>query len=72
MWYLKNLRIEEIAKRMDKKDFSFVAKKVIKLQIINHCSIHPISYKDRDKLEKRLGISSKKILIESFKKSKDN
>lgn len=69
MWYKKNIDINEIAKKLDMKDFSEVAKRVMKLMIINHCYLHKISYKDRQRLENKLGIKkevSKKILVKKI------
>jgi len=31
--------------------------------VVNHCALHPISYKDRQRIEKELGIAAKKLLI---------
>jgi len=63
MWYKKNLRINDITGRINEKDFSEIAKRVLKLMIVNHCSLHPIHYKDRQRIENKLGIPAKKLLI---------
>jgi len=68
MWYKKNLQIDNIARRIDRDDFSEIAKKIIKFNVINHYSMHSRSFKEKQKIEHKLGISSKKLLIESFKK----
>lgn len=68
MWYKKNLQIDNIARRIDGDDFSEIAKKIIKFNVINHYSMHSRSFKEKQKIEHKLGISSKKLLIESFKK----
>ena len=62
MWYTKNLQIDKIVGRIDDEDFSDVAKRVIKLIIVNHCSLHPINYRDRQKIENKLRIPAKKLL----------
>ena len=59
MWYRKNLRIDEIKNRVDKVDFSKTAKKLIKHMVVDHCRFHQITYKDRQKIENKLGIASK-------------
>jgi len=62
MWYNKNLRINELAKRINEKDFSEIAKRIIKLMVVNHCSLHSINYKDRQRIENKLGIPARKLL----------
>lgn len=69
MCYLKNLKIDEIVRRIEENDFSYIAKNVIKLMVANYCSLHPINYKDRQKIEKQLGIPTKKFLAERYKKN---
>jgi len=60
MWYNKNLKINEITKRIKVKDFSEIAKRAIRSMVVNHCSLHPINYKDRQRIENQLGIPAKK------------
>ncbi|MDL1971058.1 MAG: hypothetical protein LWW94_08830 [Candidatus Desulfofervidaceae bacterium] len=67
MWYNKNLRVNEIVKRIKDKNFSEIARKAIKLMVVDYCALHPISYKDRQRIEKELGIPAKKFLIGKFK-----
>lgn len=62
MGYNKNLHISELTKRIGEKDFSEIAKRAIKLMVVNHCSLHPINYKDRQRIETQLGIPPKKLL----------
>ncbi len=62
MWCNKNLRIDEITERFDKKDFSEIAKKAIQIMVVDHCSLHPINYKTRQKIENKLGIPARKTL----------
>jgi hypothetical protein len=70
MWYNKNLQIGNIAKRIDEDGFSEIAKKIMKFSVINHCSMHSMGFKEKQKIEHKLGIPSKKLLIEGFKKDK--
>ena len=62
MWYKKNVRIDEMAKRIKEDDFSLIAERVLKLLIVNHCTFHSISYKDRQRIESKFGISAKKLV----------
>ncbi|MFZ3065364.1 MAG: TIR domain-containing protein [Nitrospirota bacterium] len=69
MGYNKNLQINELTKRINEKDFSEIAKRAIKLMVANHCSLHPIGYKDRQRIETQLGIPVKKLLTKGNKES---
>ena len=62
MWYNKNVSINEMAKYIKKDEFSRIAQKVLKLMIVNHCTFHSISYKDRQRIESKLGIPAKRLL----------
>lgn len=64
MWYSKSLKIDEIADRIDKKDFSKTAEQLIKTKVVEHCKLHCIDYKDMQRIEHRLKISSKNMLSE--------
>lgn len=61
MWYKKNLQIEEIAVKLHEKDFSETAKRVMKFMIADHCSLHQIDYKDKQRIENKIGIPAAKI-----------
>lgn len=61
MWYNKNLRIDEIVEGMRQNSFSNVAKTVLELMVVNHCSLHQIGYKNRQKIVAQLGISKTKL-----------
>jgi len=37
--------------------------------VVNHCSLHLINYKDRQRIENKLGIPAKKLLTRDYKKS---
>ena len=70
MWYNKNLQVDNIAKKIDKDGFSDIAKKVMKIMVVNHCSMHKIGFKEKRKIENKFGISSKKLLTLSSKGQK--
>ena len=67
MWYTKYLDIDEIARRIRENDFSKMAERVMKLMVANHCALHKISYKDRQKIESELGIPTRKLLAMRYK-----
>lgn len=69
MWYNKNLKISEIVQRIEEKDFSQIAERIVKFMVVNHCSLHLTSYRDRQKIENKLGIPAKKLLIRRYKES---
>ncbi len=60
MWCNKNLRVDELAESFNKEDFSEIAKRTIQAMVVDHCSLHRIYYKDRPKIEKKLGIPAKR------------
>ena len=61
MWYNKNLQINEIAERINEKDFSKIAKKTIELMVVDYCSLHQINFRDKQRITDKLGIPVKKI-----------
>lgn len=63
MWCNKNLQVDNIDNIIKRKDFSDIAKKIMKYIIVNHCSIHKIDYKDKQRLEAKLGIPMSKLKI---------
>jgi len=67
MWYSKSLKIDEIAERIEKKDFSRTAVQLMKIKVVEHCRLHCIDYKDMQKIENKLKIPSKKMLSERIK-----
>jgi len=69
MWYAKNIRIEEIASRIKQKDFSLTARRLMQFKVAEHCILHKIEYQKLKEIEKKLELSSNKILA---KKSKTN
>lgn len=68
MWYGKNLRIEEIANKIEEKQFSMTAQKLIKYKVAEHCKLHNISYKDLQRIENKLNMQTKILLAEKYKK----
>jgi hypothetical protein len=60
MWYNKNMQIDELVAKIQGKDFSMITERVIKFIVVNHCALHPINYKDRQRIENKLGIQAKK------------
>jgi hypothetical protein len=67
MWYCKNLQVDNIAKRIDEDGFSEISKKIMKFMIVNHCSMHSVSFKDKQKIENRLGVPSQRLLKQNTK-----
>jgi hypothetical protein len=68
MWYAKSLKIDEIADRIEKTDFSKTAEQLMKAKVVEHCRLHCIDYKDMQKIEHKLKIPSKNMLSERIKK----
>lgn len=66
MWYNKNLQIDELAKKLKEKDFSKMAQNILKFMVEDHCSLHPINYRDRQRIESKLRISRRKLQISSL------
>ena len=67
MWYGKNLRIDEITKKLKEESFSKTAENLVKHKIVEHCKLHNINYKALQKIENKLKISSKQIITERAK-----
>ena len=67
MWYNKNLQIDNIVKRIEEGGFSEIAKKVMRFMIVDHCSMHLIGFKEKQKIENKLGMSSQRLLIQQAK-----
>ena len=63
MWYKKNLRIDEIANSIKLVDFSEIAKNINQHMIVDHCRVHPIRHKDRQKIEQHFGIQRNKLFL---------
>ena len=69
MSYNKNLQLNNISERIHETDFSQISKKIMKYLVVNFASIHVLDYKDRQKIEAKLGIPSQRLLIQSINKS---
>jgi len=63
IWYAKNLQIDEIAKKIKEPEFSKLAGKIIKFEIVKYCRLHLIDYKDKQRIERELGIPTKQFLL---------
>ena len=63
MWYNKNIQINNIVAELDKGGFSETSKKILKFIIVNHCEMHAVDFKAKQKIEHKLGISSNKLLL---------
>ncbi|WP_332449141.1 TIR domain-containing protein [Methanoculleus sp.] len=57
MGYVKNVRPEIVAKRINKNDFSEIAKRVILFMVVEHCSLNPVSYQDLQRIKVLLKVS---------------
>jgi len=62
MWYNKNLQVDNIVSKINNDGFSETAKKIMKFMVVNHCSMHSVDFKQKDKIGKKLGISSQKLI----------
>lgn len=62
MGYNKNVQIKELTKIINRNDCSKIAKKTIQLMVVNHCSLHPIKYRERQQIEAILKIPAQKLL----------
>lgn len=62
MWYNKNLQVDTIAQRIREDDFSDITKRIMTFLIVDHCAMHKINYKDRQRIEQKFNIPSRKLL----------
>jgi len=69
MWYAKNLQIDNIADRLQESNFAEISKKMMRAVIVNHSSMHLIDYKDKQKIEAKLGIPTQRLLVQNIKKT---
>ncbi len=67
MWYNKNLMVDNIANKIDEDAFSKTAERVMEFMIVNHCAMHKIGFRDKQKIEQKLGIRSKQLLLQQAK-----
>jgi hypothetical protein len=56
MGYEKNLQIPEIEKRINENDFSKIAKRTVEMMVVDHCSLNPVTYRDKQRIEDTLKI----------------
>ncbi|MBS1519142.1 MAG: toll/interleukin-1 receptor domain-containing protein [Bacteroidetes bacterium] len=71
MWYNKNLQIDNISNKFENKNYSEVSKKIMRFIIVNYASMHQINYKEKQKIESKLGIPSRRLLVQNFKKKNE-
>jgi len=62
MWYHKNVQTERIAKLLSNSNYSEISKRILKFMIMEHCSVHSVKYRERQRIETKIGIPSKKLL----------
>ncbi len=62
MWYNKTIQINAIASLLSEDEFSEIAKRIMRFMIVSHCAMHPVKYKDKQKIADKLHISNKKLL----------
>jgi len=62
MWYNKNLQVDSIARKIDEDGFPKISRRIMKFMIVDHCSMHKIGYKDRQRIEQKFRIPSQKLL----------
>ena len=72
MWYNKNLQIDEIAERISGNNYSETSRRIMRSMIVNNASMHLIDYKDKQKIESKLHISTQRLLLENIKKTNEN
>lgn len=63
MNYGKNLQIKDIAKKIKENEFSEIAERATRLMVVNHCSLHQVNYKDRQRIKTLLEIPANKLLL---------
>ena len=51
MWYDKNMQVNNIMARIKKNDFSGIAKKVVEFLIVNHCALHKVTFRDKQRIQ---------------------
>jgi hypothetical protein len=66
MNHSKNLQIDAIANEMDNKEFSETAKRAIRRLIVDHCLLHKIEYKDKQKIENKLKIPARRLIVKYY------
>lgn len=69
MWYTKNLQLNEMEKRIWKNDFSELARRSTQLMVVDHCCVHPIDFRDKQRISSKLKIRNQRLLKGSHTKS---
>ena len=69
MWCDKNIQVNEVAQSINKKEFSELARRAIKFMVVDYSYLHQINYQDKQRLENKLGIPSRKLLTRGYKES---
>lgn len=62
MWYNKSMRLSDLENAMKNKEFSQVAINILKLTVLNHCRLHAIDHKNRDKICRIFGFQPAALL----------
>ena len=61
MEYEKNLQVDELHRRINEHDFSEIAKRSAEVMVVYHCSLNPVNYRDRQRIESTLKISRSRL-----------
>ena len=61
MNYEKNLQIDPLNRRINKHDFSDIAKRSAKMIVVNYCSLNVVTYRDKQRIENILEIPQSKL-----------
>jgi hypothetical protein len=61
MLYDKNIQLDELEKRIKESDFSDIAQRTINLIVANHCFSHPVTYGNKQRIEKKLKIPTRSL-----------
>ena len=64
MWCKKNMEFDEIVEGYNNKEFSEIAKKDLQLLVSDHCSLHSVSYQDRQRIAAKLEIPLTNLLLQ--------
>jgi adenylate kinase family enzyme len=62
MWKCKELQIENIGVAIENEEFSYISKQLLKIMIIEYCSLHQMNFKEKGRISNKLNIPSKKLL----------
>jgi hypothetical protein len=62
MWYGKTVQVDEIARMFSNENFSETCKKILRFMVVNHCSMHSLGYRDKQKISDKLKIPTQNLL----------